>query len=73
MINSDYIEWIGYLAMVLLMISFSLKDIKKLRIWNSFGCGVFIIYGVFLNQPPIIFTNVFILLVNLYYLFIKKK
>lgn len=68
-----YIEWIGYLAMGLLMLSFIRKDLVKLRIWNSFGCAVFVVYGVFIDSYPIIITNIFILCVNLYYLFLKKS
>lgn len=73
MLDDNYIEWIGYTAMGLLMFSFLLKDLKKLRIWNSFGCAVFIIYGFFLQSFPIMITNIFILCVNIYYLFLKKS
>mgnify|MGYP000383272647 CR=1 FL=1 len=31
-------EWVGYAAMVLLLISFMMKDVRKLRIINSFAC-----------------------------------
>jgi len=69
----NYVEWIGYIAMALLMFSFIQKNLTTLRVWNSLGCGVFIIYGVFLGAYPIIITNVFILCVNIYYLVFKKS
>ncbi|MCB9092360.1 MAG: YgjV family protein [Halobacteriovoraceae bacterium] len=68
------VEAVGYLASVLLMISFSLKDVKKLRTVNSLGCFCFIVYGFLLQTSwPIIITNAFILGTNVYYLFLKKE
>jgi hypothetical protein len=69
------VEWIGYVAMATVLISFLMKSITKLRIVNSFGGLLFVFYG-FLLQPiskPVIITNVFILCINLYYLLIHKK
>lgn len=71
--TSIMIEWVGYMAMGLLMFSFLRKDLKQLRVWNSFGCGVFVIYGFLIHSYPIMITNVFILCVNIYYLFFKKS
>lgn len=62
-------ELVGYLASLLLMIAFSMKDIKKLRIINSAGCFCFIVYGVMLNTSwPIIITNGFIIGMNIWHL-----
>lgn len=67
-------EWIGYLAMILLLISFMMKDVKKLRIINSFACIFFVIYGFMLDTSwPIIISNGAIFGVNFYYLFLKKN
>lgn len=68
-------EWIGYFAMSTVLISFLMKSIIKLRIVNSFGCLLFVFYGVMLNPIliPIILTNVIILCINLYYVVSKKK
>jgi len=65
-------ELIGYLASLFVLLSFFNKDLRKLRIVNSVGCTLFVTYGVLLGSIPIIITNVAILLVNAYYLFIKK-
>lgn len=73
MIEQNYIEWVGYIAMALLMFSFIQKEMTKLRVWNSLGCGVFVIYGILISSYPVIITNVFILGVNLYYLVLKKR
>lgn len=62
-------EMVGYLASLLLMISFTLKKLKTLRIVNTLGCILFVTYGFLLSVAwPIIITNGFIVLVNLYHL-----
>jgi hypothetical protein len=67
-------DFIGYLASFSVLISFLMKDIKKLRIINSIGCGFFVWYGIRLDfSIPIIITNTAILGINLFYIFKKKK
>ena len=65
-------EWVGYLAMTVLLISFMMKNVIKLRIINSVGCLFFVIYGIMISQYPIVITNLAIILINLYYLLLKK-
>jgi hypothetical protein len=64
----NYIEIIGYLASAFVLLSFLMKEMTKLRILNSVGCGFFIVYGVLLLSWPIIITNAAIVCVNVYYL-----
>ena len=65
----SYTEWVGYLASLVLIISFLMKNVSTLRIINSMGAILFIFYGVMLAISwPIIITNGFILLANIYYL-----
>jgi len=71
--NENLVEWIGYAAMGILMVSFLMKDIKKLRIINSVACILFVIYGFMLDAYPIVISNAFIAAVNFYYLFFKKS
>ncbi len=66
-------EWVGYLASLGVLISFLMKDIKVLRLVNSVGCALFVLYGILLGSIPVILTNTAILFINLYYLFIKKE
>ncbi|MFD0761183.1 uroporphyrinogen decarboxylase [Lutibacter aestuarii] len=67
-------EWVGYLASLALIISFMMKNVNTLRVINSIGAILFVIYGFMLAISwPIIITNTFILLVNFYYLFFKRK
>ncbi|MCK6649323.1 MAG: uroporphyrinogen decarboxylase [Bacteroidia bacterium] len=65
----NYTEMIGYVASFIVLISFLMKNMIKLRIVNSVGCGLFVIYGILLhNSVPIILTNSVILFIHLYYL-----
>ncbi|MEG9328059.1 inner membrane protein [Salinimicrobium catena] len=69
----SYIEWIGYLASLVLLLSFLMRNITTLRYINSMGCFLFVIYGVLLGSWPIAITNGAIILINIYYLFINRK
>ena len=63
-------EIVGYIGSLVVLISFLMKDIKLLRIVNTIGCSIFIIYGFLLNYSyPIIITNVAIVIINLVFLY----
>lgn len=72
-ITMNSTEIIGYTASFLVLISFLMKDINKLRIVNIFGCSAFILYGIFSAAIPVIITNAAILLINLFYLLKNKN
>ena len=71
------VETIGYLASAGVLVSFTMKDVKRLRVVNTIGCILFVIYGFMMPTLrvglPIIITNAAIILVNFYYLFLNKK
>lgn len=66
-------EIIGYIGTLLVLSSFLMKDMKKLRIGNIIGSSTFIIYGILLQSVPVFITNVFIVLINAYYLIKENK
>ncbi|MBT7850355.1 MAG: YgjV family protein [Flavobacteriaceae bacterium] len=67
-------ELVGYLAMLVLLISFLMKDIRRLRTLNMIACALFVAYGFLLATSwPIIISNASIMGINIYYLFLKKK
>jgi hypothetical protein len=73
-LNISYTEWVGYIASLALIISFMMKNVNTLRIINSLGAILFVVYGYMLHISwPIIITNGFILMANIYYLTIKKN
>ena len=62
-------EVIGYAASLVVLISFLMKDIKLLRLINTTGCALFVVYGILLNYSwPIIVTNVAIVCINIFFL-----
>ncbi|WP_046744985.1 hypothetical protein [Kordia zhangzhouensis] len=70
-------EWIGYMASIAVLISFTMKDLKKLRMINGIGCLLFVVYGCLMPTLrvglPIIITNLAILGINIYHLSARKK
>ena len=71
------IEVVGYLASIVVLYSFTMKDVKKLRLVNMVGCLLFVVYGfmmpTFRIGIPVIITNGAILCINVYYLFVAKQ
>lgn len=65
------IEILGYIAMFLVMLSFMMKNVVRLRIINAIGCAAWILYGVMLDSNPVIITNIGILAINLGHLLRK--
>lgn len=61
-------EIVGYAAMAILMFSFTLKNLTKLRMVNTVACVLFVVYGFLLDSYPIVISNAFIVCVNVYYL-----
>ena len=68
-------DWIGYLAMAVLLMSFLMKNMKTLRLVNSVGGLLFIVYGCMLEpiSIPVIVTNAAIVCIHLYFLFFKQN
>jgi hypothetical protein len=62
------LEWIGYIASVVVAISLMMVSIVKLRWLNLFGSAVFSFYGFAIGAYPVGVLNLFIALVNIYYL-----
>lgn len=66
--NIPLIEWIGYVASTLVLISLSLSSLVKLRIYNFFGSSVFSFYGFYIGALPVGIMNLLIAIFNIYYL-----
>ena len=62
----DILGWIGT---GLILYSFTLNDIKKLRIVNMIGSVAWILYGIKTNIMPTIFVNVCVLCIHLHWLY----
>lgn len=66
----DIIGWIGT---ILILYSFTLSNITKLRIVNSIGSIAWIVYGIQTGILPTIFVNVCVLCIHLHWLIKNKK
>lgn len=62
------LEWVGYLASLLVLISLLMSSIIKLRWINLTGSAIFALYGFLIGAYPVGISNVIIMLINVYYL-----
>jgi hypothetical protein len=70
----SFTEVIGYLASIVVLLSFLMKDVKRLRMVNILGCLLFTTYGVLLDfSIPIMVTNIAIIVINVVYLIKLRK
>ncbi len=68
--ETTILEWLGYTASVIICISMAMSSILKFRWINLFGALTFSIYGFLIGALPVGFLNGFIVVVDIYYLFI---
>ncbi len=66
--NPQWVEWIGYLASFLVLISLLMSSILKLRWINLLGSTIFSIYGFIIGSLPVAFMNMGTAFINIYYL-----
>lgn len=66
--KNNLVECLGYLASVLVAISFLMKSINKLRFVNTLGAICFVVYAVAIHAIPVALINLFIVCINVYYL-----
>jgi hypothetical protein len=66
------IELLGYIGTAVVMASFMMSNVKWLRIVNSIGCSIWILYGFQIESMPVVLTNVGILAINLFHI-IKNR
>ena len=67
-LNIPWIEWIGYVGSVAVAISLTMSSILRLRWFNLAGSAIFSFYGFAIGSLPVGLLNLFIALVNIYYL-----
>lgn len=66
-------EIIGYAASFFVVLSLLLADIKRLRYVNSFGCLLFVIYGLLIAAYPVVIMNSVALGINAYHLYKLRR
>jgi hypothetical protein len=66
------IDIIGYIGTILILYSFTIESMFKLRVVNSIGCVVWIVYGIGIGANPTILVNACVLCIHTYW-FIKHR
>ncbi|MEH6452737.1 MAG: GNAT family N-acetyltransferase [Psychromonas sp.] len=69
MMEFDWVEWFGYLASLVVLVSLTMSSIIKLRVINFIGCLLFASFAYFIGSVPTIVMNLSIACINVYYLY----
>lgn len=64
----SWIEVVGYVASALIVVSLAMSSVVRLRVINFLGCVTFAVYGAIIGAWPIVVSNAFIAVLDLYYL-----
>lgn len=67
------IEMFGYLGSALVLVSFLLTSVVKLRIVNTVGSVIFAIYALIIHSYPTAVMNFCLVAINLYFLWKMSK
>ncbi|MDY0104656.1 MAG: hypothetical protein RBS07_17115 [Lentimicrobium sp.] len=62
------LQWIGYIASIIIALSMTMSSILRFRWVNLVGAVTFAAYGFLIGALPVGFLNLFIALVDVYYL-----
>ena len=63
-----FIEAFGYLGSALVLVSFLMVSVFKLRVVNSIGSIIFTIYAFIIHSYPTAIMNACLVMINIYYL-----
>lgn len=69
----DYIEIIGMVATILILVALCQTNVKRLRIINMIGSIVFVVYGLMKGALSVWVLNAICAGVNVYHLIRKSK
>lgn len=65
----SFVEWLGYAASLIVLVSLLMSSVKRLRWINLLGSLAFAVYGFLLGALPVGIMNTGIVLINLYFLY----
>jgi uncharacterized protein with PQ loop repeat len=70
-----FIESVGYLASLIVLLSFLTSSVIRLRVINFTGCVLFVIYGILISAYPIAIINSIIAAIQVIFIskMLKKK
>ena len=64
----NWLEWTGYIASGIILISLLMSSVKRLRWINTIGSAVFAVYGLLIGSIPVAVMNLGIIGINIFYL-----
>ncbi|MCR5066705.1 MAG: YgjV family protein [Erysipelotrichaceae bacterium] len=67
------IEAVGYLGSLLVLVSFLMTSVIRLRIVNTIGSVIFMIYAIIIHSYPTAVMNFCLVLINLRFLWKSRK
>jgi len=67
------VEWIGYLASILIAISITISGHFYFRILNLVGSACFMVYGIFIKSWPVAIINTYGIGINIFHLIKGRK
>lgn len=67
------VELVGYIGSILVLISFLMTSVVKLRVINAVGGTIFAVYAMIIQSYPTAFMNFCLVLINIYYLVCLRK
>ena len=68
MTTAQIVEAVGYLGSALVLVSFLMASVVKLRVVNSIGSAIFAVYALIIHSYPTAGMNICLLGINIYYL-----
>lgn len=60
------VEILGIVATLFILAAFSLNDKKLIRLVDSMGAVLFVIYGILINSLSVWLLNICLIIINLY-------
>ena len=69
----NWFETIGIVGTIFVLLSFLMKDLKKVRIINIVGAVLFVIYGVLMHAVSTWILNGILVAIHIFYLVKDRK
>ena len=67
-LTNYYLEAFGYLGTILVIVSMTMSNITKLRLFNISGAIISAIYSIIISAWPVVLLNVVLTIIHLYHL-----
>lgn len=67
------IEILGIMATIFIVIAFCMNNKKWIRILDSFGALLFVIYGILIGSFSVSLLNGIVIIINIYKLIKERK